>query len=492
MSGPLINTMETTRLDAHKRVLYDGPMNSGSNDSSDTPRGTAGRSRIARRTIIVAAAVYMAAWVVSNVLVVSGVQREAVNIDGPGGKPCVGTVWTPPAPKAVMLLGHGVTANQGVTALAANAFARNGYIAVTIYFWGHGRSRERFDWTANHLQVNAWCEWARARFPGLPLAYLGHSMGGEAGDKAFRRKPNVDAFVSMGMLPQVVPPCKTLLAFGRFEELFSAEQARERAQDKADVLISPYSEHTLEAADPVLLQGIVAWVDEALGFDGESRFPWIRWGLLLLATAFGCAAALVLAEQATALLRPSVHSNNGTPLGPPGRFNVFRAAAWALRCKGNAAPPRSGGLVSAAVRGVVFSLVLVVLLSWLFTMNVYTCSLDHPQRCITWLVLALIMVGLFSLTTRALERLPLSTTFQRFVVGAVTRAVPLFVLCLALELMGPGIAFAGMMFGILALVFVFIAGVYALATRGAGDYRSGAVACGITLAWITAFWFPLV
>ena len=61
-----------------------------------------------------------------------------------------------------------------------------------------------------------------------------------------------------------------------------------------------------------------------------------------------------------------------------------------------------------------------------------------------------------------------------------------------LELLGPGIAFAGMMLGILALVFIGIAAVYAVATRGAGDYRAGAVACGMVLAWITAFWFPLV
>jgi multisubunit Na+/H+ antiporter MnhB subunit len=94
-------------------------------------------------------------------------------------------------------------------------------------------------------------------------------------------------------------------------------------------------------------------------------------------------------------------------------------------------------------------------------------------------------------TARALERIPLNTAFQRFAVGALTRAVPLLVLCLILQLLGPGIAFAGMMLGILALVFILMSAIHALATRGAGDYRSGAVACGIVLAWITAFWIPL-
>jgi hypothetical protein len=173
-------------------------------------------------------------------------------------------------------------------------------------------------------------------------------------------------------------------------------------------------------------------------------------------------------------------------------LNPFRIAAWALGCTGNATPPRSGSFLSAAIRGIVFSAVFVVLLSWILTKNIYTCSLNHPERCLTWLVLIPVMTLLFSLTARALERVPLSNAFQRFAVGALTRAVPLLVVCLVLELLGPGIAFAGMMLGILALVFVFISAIHALATRGAGDYRSGAVACGITLAWIAAFWFPLV
>lgn len=459
---------------------------------ANTPCGIAGRFTIGRRAMVAGACAYALAWCALNVFVVSGVRREAVCIDGPGGRACMGTMWSQPSPKAVLLLGHGVTANRAVMALAANAFARNGYTAVAIDFWGHGRSRERFDWRANDAQVSTWCDWARARFPGLPLAYLGHSMGGEAGDRAFRDEAKVDAFVSMGMLPQETPACKTLLAFGRFEELFSVEQARERAQGKMEILVSPYSDHLGEAADPVLIQRIIAWVNEALGFDAENTFPWIRWALLMLAAGIGSLAALALAEQAAALLRPSAQAGNGVAAAPPGRFNLFRPAAWLLRCSGNAAPPRSGGLLSAAARGVVFGIVLVTLLSWLFTVNVYTCGLVHPERCLTWAVLAPIMVWLFSLTARALERLPLRTTFQRFAVGALTRAVPLLALCVALQLLGPGIAFAGMIFGVLAVVSVYVAGVYALATRGAADFRSGAVACGVTLSWITAFWFPLV
>ncbi|MBP8132600.1 MAG: alpha/beta fold hydrolase [Candidatus Hydrogenedentes bacterium] len=467
-------------------------MNADAGEREGIPRDGPKRSGGHWRVLLAAGLLYSLAWVVVNVYLVAGLQCEAVTVQGPGGRPCLGTVWTMTEPKAVLLLGHGVTANRGVLALAANAFARNGYAAVAIDFWGHGRSRERFDWMSNHEQVNAWCDWARSRFPGLPLAYLGHSMGGEAGDRAFRDAPKVDAFVSMGMLPQSLPACKTLLAFGRFEELFSEAQARKRADGKADILVSPYSDHTGEAADPVLIRGITEWLNGALGIDAGAAFPWLRWGLLLLAAAAGSLSALAVSQRVVVLLRFPGKPAPSTPLEPPGRLNLFRPAAWLLRCSGEASPPRSGRLLTAVTRGVVFSLVLVTLLSWLFTVSVYTCSLLHPERCAAWLVLSTVMAGLFSVTVRALERLPLKTALQRFAVGALTRAVPLLVLCLVLQLMGPGIAFLGMMFGILAFVFVFVAAVHALATRAAGDYRSGAVACGITLAWLTAFWFPLV
>ena len=479
-----------TVLDATWLSLYDGSMNS-EHECWGTI-GFMGKFRLERYPILLWSCAYLLALAVMNGFVVSDVRREAVCIDGPEGRPCLGTVWTPRVPRAVIVFGHGVTANQGLMAAAANAFVRNGYVAVTIDFWGHGRSRERFDWSSNAAQVKAWCDWARARFQGLPLAYLGHSMGGEAGDRAFRDKPRVEAFVSMGMLPKQVPACKTLIAMGRFEELFSAEQASRLANDKAEVLVSPYSDHTLEPDDPVLVAGIVTWVNGALGFDPQSTFPWVRWALMLLATIIGCAAALRLAEQATSFLHRSAPPCDTVTAARPGRLNPFRIAGWALGCKGNAVPPRSGSFLSAAIRGIVFGAVFVVLLSWLLTTNIYTCGLNHPERCLIWLVLTLVITLISCLTVRALERIPLSTTFQRFAVGALTRATPLLVACLVLELVGPGIAFAGMMLGILALVFVFISAIHALATRGARDYRSGAVACGIVLAWIIAFWFPLV
>ncbi|MBW7865907.1 MAG: alpha/beta fold hydrolase [Candidatus Hydrogenedentes bacterium] len=431
-------------------------------------------------------------FAVANVTHSSGMRREPVRIHGPQGNPCLGTVWTCGTPRAVIVLGHGVTMNQGAMATLADTFARNGHAAVAIDFWGHGRSRERFDWSSNAAQVGAWCAWARERFPGLPLAYLGHSMGGEAGDAAFRENPAVDAFVSLGMLPRRVPDCPTLIAFGRYEELFSEETAREVAGDRAEVLVSPYSDHMLEITDPFLVRGIVAWVNTTLGLGGTVAFSWTRWAVLLAAMLIGVPATLVLAEKAASYQRPSPMPTGIAPLPPPGRFNLFRPAARLLGCAGEALPPMSGSMPAAMVRGAVFGVVFAMLMSLLLSANVFTCSLNHPARLAAWLVLALPLAALFLRTSHALERVNPGTAFRRFAVGALTRATPLLVIASLLALRGPGIAFAGMMLAILALVFAFVAAVHALATRGAGDYRAGAVASGIVLAWITAFWLPLV
>lgn len=436
--------------------------------------------------------VYLVSWAALAFLVPAGVERVPVSIAGPGGRPCLATVWTPESPKAVMILGHGVTSNSSVMALAANTFARNGYIAVTIDFWGHGRSRERFDWSSNPGQVKAWVDWARARYPGMPLAYLGHSMGGEAGDKAFRETPGVDAFVSMGMLPQQAPACKTLLAFGRFEQLFSEEQARAAADGKADIRIGPASGHSLEPADRVLLQGIVAWTNNALGVSGPVVFPWARALIQMVSIMLGGVAAFTLMQRAAGSFSPSAAERDMRPADPPGRCNPFRLAAWIFRCRGEAVPPRLGGLLSAVTRGAIAGCTLVALLSWLLCEQVYTCYPAHPERFFLWLVLSPLMALAFLGTSRMLERFPLTSAFRRFAVGALARCVPLLLLALVLHLIGPGIAFAGMTFGILALVFALISAVYAVTVQGTEDFRSGAVACGVVLAWIFAYWCPLI
>ncbi len=458
---------------------------------------TAKKENVVKRTLLAAGIVlYLAALFFMHDSVPSLVQRETVCIEGPGGKPCLGTVWRPESPKAVILIGHGVSANQSVMTTSAKAFANNGYIAVTFDFWGHGRSRERFDWTSNPGQIHAWVAWAREQFKGFPLAYMGHSMGGFSGAEAFVQDPDgVDAFVAMGALPRQFPTCKTLVALGRFEELFSIKEARQQAQSKAEVAASPFSDHALETWDPLLIHRIISWVNNALGFNQPGVFPWGRWMLSMLAVVLGCVTALFLAETITSWLRSAAAPRPSSPPPAPTRrwsINVYRLAGRLFGIKGNGVPPRSGTFLLACLQGILFSLSFALLLSWVLDGHMFTSNLNHPARCVMWLLLALFMTPFFLLDASALERLPLSGAWTRFAVAALTWCVPLLILGAVLRMLSPGLAFGGMMLGIVAFLCVILAAIHALATRATGDYRAGAIANGILFAWVIAFWFPLV
>lgn len=446
----------------------------------------------ARRVVVVGLMIWLAAMSLMYWSVPSGVGRIPVTIDGPDGKPCVGTLYQRDNPRAVMLVGHGVSSNQGVMATIAKAFAANGYAVVTLDFWGHGRSRERFDWSANPAQLHAWCAWARNRFGDLPMGYLGHSMGGFAGAEAFAEVGHgVSAFVSLGALPRRQPATKTLIAAGRFEELFSPEEARRRAGDGMEVLISPFSDHALETWDPVLIRGIVRWVDGALGMNRATRFPWFRFAASLLAVLLGCAAAFVLAGQAAAnLRRPPVPA---VPRASARKWslNPYRVAGRLLGAKGCAAPPRAGGFFRAVLQAALFGGVFVLFLFPVLNAHIFTCGPSHPARFLMWMALTPFLALPFLLDTSALERMPLGGARRRFAVAALTRAVPLLMLCGAVWIFAPRMAFGAMILAIFAYVLVMLALVHAIVVNKTGDYRAGALAQALIFAWVIAFWFPM-
>lgn len=446
----------------------------------------------ARRAVIVGAALWLAAMLLMRLSVPSGVARSRLVIDGPGGKPCAGTLYQQANPRAVMLVGHGVSSNQGVMATIAKAFAANGYAVVALDFWGHGRSRERFEWTANPAQIHAWCAWARKEYGGLPLGYLGHSMGGFAGAEAFAEYSHgVSAFVSLGALPRLQPGPKTLIAAGRFEELFSPEEARRRAGDGMDVLISPFSNHALETWDPVLVRDIVQWVDGALGLNRATRFPWLRFLASLLAVPLGCAAAFVLAGQAAASLRVARVPAEPRAAARKWSLNPYRVAGRILGARGPAVPPRAGGFFRAALQAALFGGVFVLLLFPVLDAHIFTCGPAHPARLLMWAGLTPFLALPLLLDAWVLERLPLGGAVRRFAVAALTRAVPLLVFCGTIWFFAPRMAFGAMILAIFAYVLVMLSLVHAVAVRSTGDYRAGAFAQALLFAWVFAFWFPL-
>ncbi len=445
-----------------------------------------------KRLFLIGAVVYLLALAAMHGPTALLWQGEAVTIPVSEDRASPGTVWTLDVPKkGVVVLGHGVSSNQGVMALLAKSFAWNGYAAVSMDFRGHGLSRERFDWLSNPGQVRAWLHWARGQYPGLPAVYLGHSMGGFAGAAAFKDPPLPDAFVSLGALPEPVPPCPTLVAAGVYEELFTIEEAREKMGDRADVVSSPFSNHALETNDPALIQRIIAWVNRAAGVEEPASFPWLMWLLSQAAAALGCAGALLIAHGIAGRHSPVVVEARRRDAARRWSVNPYRIAGACLGCRGASVAPRAGSWLGACARGAAFGLVCAALLSLLLSRHMFTVDLAHPGRLLTWLILTPLLAAPMFLDMMVLERIPFHSSAARFATAALTRAVPLLATALLLRIVYFNLAFLAMMLVILAFILTMLALAHALATRATADCRAGAAASGVLFAWVIAFWFPL-
>ncbi len=482
----------------------------------DEPQEGGGRVRTLT-CLAIPAVLYLLAVMMIHLPPAGLLQREEIRIAGPGGKPCLGTLWKEAGtPAAVLVAGHGVTANRGIMFMISYAFARNGYAVLAVDFWGHGRSREAFDWHANPGQVHAWCAWARECFPGLPLAYLGYSMGGFAGAEAFRERPEVDAFVALGALSRHELQCPTLVASGLHEELFTPGQAKESVNGWGESVTSPWSDHVLEAHDPVLIGCILSWANTVLNVTPPARvsrfsgllsgrgspgapgapagavFPWLYWGLFMFALIIGGIAALIFSARLLGLIR--------LPTAPPvlkpvlirtWSLNPYRVIGGIFGCHGPGTPPRAGNVWSALIRGIGFSVLLVLLFTGLLNRHVFTCFPDHPERLLTWLLLIPVLAVPMVLDACMLERLPFSRSRKRFAVTALTRGIPFLVLGVVLRVLGPPAAFSGMILILFALIFVLLSLVHTLAIRASADWRAGVAASVVIFAWLIAFWFPL-
>ena len=98
-----------------------------------------------------------------------------------------GTVWTPAAEPAGVVVVHPATATpERFYSTFAEYLASRGLAAVTYDYRGTGRSGDprrhghlrMRDWMAT--DVPAVADWTRSHFPGLPLTAVGHSIGGHA------------------------------------------------------------------------------------------------------------------------------------------------------------------------------------------------------------------------------------------------------------------------------------------------------------------------
>jgi len=452
---------------------------------SQTPRG--------RIAALAAGALCLAgALALLHLTLPEGVARETVTIAGPGGRVCGGTLWIPADPAAAVVIGHGVTENRGCMAALAKLFSANGHAVMAVDFWGHGRARVPFDWKANPEQIHAWCAWAQERFPGLPLGYVGHSMGGFAGSDAFAEDAHgVGAFIALGALPRRIPKPKTLIAAGRFEELFSPEEALRKAGGDADVLISPRSNHALEPWDFTLGRGMVEWMTAALAVERPLSFSAVRHFAALLAAPLGVLAAFLLAAVAAGCAARAKAAETRTPFGFGARFSPYRPAARLFGCGNPSGLVRVSPTLTALLRAAAFCAVFVLVLSVVFDRHFFTSLPFHPGRTVKWLGLGGILSGVALLDLWLLNRATPNRGVRLFLVAALTRMFPWVLGGLVLYLLVPVAAFGGMMLFILAFILGMVSLAQAAVVRVTGDPRAGALAAGMLAAYVFAYWFPV-
>jgi predicted alpha/beta hydrolase len=95
--------------------------------------------------------------------------------------------WAVPEARATILLHPATAVTQSYYAAFAGYLASRGFNVLTYDYRGTGRSRPRslrgYEATMRQWideDVGAVTRWAAARFPGLPLLAVGHSVGGHA------------------------------------------------------------------------------------------------------------------------------------------------------------------------------------------------------------------------------------------------------------------------------------------------------------------------
>lgn len=141
--------------------------------------------------------------------------------------------------KPVVLIAHGFAGSQQLMKPFAVTLARNGFIAVTFDYYGHGRNLEplRGDVTKVEGATQKLVDQTRAVAElalGLPdasgeLALLGHSMASDIIVRYAQTDPRVDATIAVSMFSPVVTaeaPKNLLVIVGALEGFLKEEALR--------------------------------------------------------------------------------------------------------------------------------------------------------------------------------------------------------------------------------------------------------------------------
>jgi pimeloyl-ACP methyl ester carboxylesterase len=192
-----------------------------------------------------------------------------------------------PGPHPIALLAHGNGGSKEMMFRFGESLAAAGFECYSVDLAGYGESPQPCSVTNIDLNFQE-----AYRALGAVDVFIGHSLGGGVGgwsvlEAGFRPK----LFIGMGApvkLGEHGPPL--LLLGGLFEEFFRPAQLRARTD--AQVVISPWCEHILEAYDPLLVRAAVKAACAAVGKPLPAASTAWRWRFVGL--AMGIAGALGL------------------------------------------------------------------------------------------------------------------------------------------------------------------------------------------------------
>ena len=212
----------------------------------------------AHRWIVVAAIISVGAGAALSHVIEPGVRVEKIMLAT--NTPALRIFPATPGPHPIALLAHGNGGSKEMLFRFGEALAAAGFDCYSVNQAGYGESPQSCSLT--NLRLN-FLEAERAL--GEVDVFIGHSMGGGTGSWSVREagfRPKL--FIGVGFparLGEHGPPL--LLLAGLFEEFF--RPARLQAITNAQVVISPWSEHILEAYDPVLVRAAVKAACAAVG-----------------------------------------------------------------------------------------------------------------------------------------------------------------------------------------------------------------------------------
>lgn len=209
-------------------------------------------------------------------------------------RPADGRFAADPPPSVV--IAHGFAGSRTLMAPFAVALARNGYLAVTFDFVGHGEHPRAMAGDVDSLegptrtmiaQVAQVAERARALSGGSDLAVLGHSMASDIVVRFAADEPSVAATIAVSMFSPAVTatvPNNLLVIVGDWEGMLKREALRavglatapEPAVDGVTygrfedgtarrAVFAGASEHIAVLFDVESLEAAVRWLDETFG-----------------------------------------------------------------------------------------------------------------------------------------------------------------------------------------------------------------------------------